>query len=67
MSNGNQRRNQISQQRVSEIAKVTVFDLDNKLVAYSGAFERGVRDAWVGPSGEVCILGDDGAVSSLAS
>lgn len=63
MSNGNARRMQNQQGRVSEIAKVSIFDLDNKLVAYSGAFERGVRDAWVGPSGEVCVLGDDGAVS----
>jgi hypothetical protein len=47
----------------SEVAKVTVFDLDNKLVAYSGTFEGGVRLAWTGENGEVLVLGDDGTVS----
>ncbi|KAN0061118.1 Vacuolar protein sorting-associated protein 11 [Thecaphora frezii] len=49
----------------SEIAKVTVFDLDNKFVAYSGTFEGGVRETWVGPSGEVMVLGDSGSLTRL--
>ncbi|PWN52887.1 hypothetical protein IE53DRAFT_239997 [Violaceomyces palustris] len=48
-----------------EIAKVTVFDLDNKLVAYSGTFEGGVREAWLGPAGEILVLGDSGALTRL--
>ena len=47
------------------MAKVTVFDLDNKLVAYSGTFEGGVREAWVGSKGDICVLGDDGAMTRL--
>ena len=49
----------------TEIAKVTVFDLDNKLVAYSGTFENGVREAWVGPSGEVLVLNHSGNLIRL--
>ncbi|CAD6893709.1 unnamed protein product [Tilletia controversa] len=33
----------------AEIAKVTVFDLDNRFVAYSGTFEGGIRDVWIEP------------------
>lgn len=50
----------------SEIAKVAVFDLDNKFVAYNGTFEGGVREAWVGPEGEICVLGDDGGVGEAS-
>ncbi|KAK0549356.1 Vacuolar protein sorting-associated protein 11 [Tilletia horrida] len=32
-----------------EIAKLTVFDLDNRFVAYSGTFEGGIRDVWIEP------------------
>ncbi|KAK0525944.1 Vacuolar protein sorting-associated protein 11 [Tilletia horrida] len=33
----------------AEIAKVTVFDLDNRFVAYTGTFEGGIRDVWIEP------------------
>ncbi|KAL9933611.1 hypothetical protein V8E36_007269 [Tilletia maclaganii] len=33
----------------AEIAKVTVFDLDNRFIAYSGTFEGGIRDVWIEP------------------
>jgi len=48
----------------SDIAKVTVFDAENRIVAYSGTFENGVRDvftAW----GDLYILPNDGAVSEF--
>ena len=45
----------------SDITKVTVFDLENKLVAYSGAFEEGVREV-VSQWGKVYVLGNDGKV-----
>lgn len=44
-----------------DITRVTVFDLANKLVAYSGAFKQGVREivsAW----GQIYILSNDGSV-----
>ncbi len=49
----------------AEIAKITIFDLDNKLVAYSGTFESGIREAWVGPAGEVLVLSDTGDLTRL--
>ncbi|CBQ68432.1 related to PEP5-vacuolar biogenesis protein [Sporisorium reilianum SRZ2] len=49
----------------AEIAKVTIFDLDNKLVAFSGTFESGIREAWVGPAGEVLVLSDTGELTRL--
>lgn len=49
----------------AEIAKITIFDLDNKLVAFSGTFESGIREAWVGPSGEVLVLSDTGELTRL--
>ncbi|SPO28078.1 related to PEP5 - vacuolar biogenesis protein [Ustilago trichophora] len=49
----------------AEIAKITIFDLDNKLVAFSGTFESGIREAWVGPAGEVLILSDTGELTRL--
>lgn len=49
----------------TEIAKITIFDLDNKLVAFSGTFESGVREAWVGPAGEVLVLSDTGELTRL--
>ncbi|SGY38774.1 BQ5605_C003g02069 [Microbotryum silenes-dioicae] len=30
----------------TDVAKVTIFDPENKFVAYSGTFEEGVRDVW---------------------
>lgn len=49
----------------AEIAKVTIFDLDNKLVAFTGTFETGIREAWVGSAGEVLILADAGELTRL--
>ncbi|TKY89951.1 hypothetical protein EX895_001249 [Sporisorium graminicola] len=49
----------------AEIAKITIFDLDNKLVAFSGTFESGIREAWVGPAGEVLVLTDTGELTRL--
>jgi hypothetical protein len=49
----------------TDITKVTVFDLENKFVAYSGTFSQGVRQvisAW----GNIYVLGNDGNVSSPA-
>ncbi|SNX85173.1 related to PEP5 - vacuolar biogenesis protein [Melanopsichium pennsylvanicum] len=49
----------------SEIARITIFDLDNKLVAFTGTFESGIRQTWVGPTGEVLVLSDTGEVVRL--
>jgi hypothetical protein len=49
----------------TEVAKVTIFDLDNKLVAYSGTFEGGVKEAWCGSQGDVCVLNHDGTLTRL--
>ncbi|EPQ28447.1 uncharacterized protein PFL1_04273 [Pseudozyma flocculosa PF-1] len=62
MSNG---AGPLQRRGMAEIAKVTIFDLDNKFVAYSGTFEGGVRETWVGPSGEVAVLGDNGSLTRL--
>ena len=46
----------------ADITKVTVFDPENKLVAYSGAFPQGVREiisAW----SKIYVLTNDGKVS----
>jgi hypothetical protein len=45
----------------SDITKVTVFDLENKLVAYSGAFVEGVREV-ISQWGKVFVLESDGNV-----
>jgi hypothetical protein len=46
---------------------VTVFDPENKLVAYSGAFTEGVREV-VSQWGKIYIISSDGKVrNSLAS
>ena len=49
-----------------EITKVTVFDLENKLVAYSGTFGEGVREV-VSQWGMIYVLGNDGKVSSSSA
>ena len=50
-----------------DIAKVTVFDPENKLVAFSGPFEQGVREV-VSQWGDIYILANDGKVEfTLAS
>jgi hypothetical protein len=48
-------------QVTSDITKVTIFDLDNKIVAYSGTFEEGVREVFEG-WGDIFVLGSDGKV-----
>ncbi|OCH92268.1 hypothetical protein OBBRIDRAFT_773774 [Obba rivulosa] len=48
----------------TEITKVTVFDLENKIVAYSGTFTEGVREvisAW----GQIYVLSNDGKLDCL--
>jgi vacuolar protein sorting-associated protein 11 len=49
----------------SDITKVTVFDLENKLVAYSGTFEAGVREV-VSQWGRIFILENDGRVCLIS-
>ena len=48
----------------TDISKVTVFDLENKLVAYSGTFVEGVR-AIVSGWNCIFVLTNDGQVSIL--
>jgi len=45
----------------TDIAKVTVFDPENKLVAFSGTFVQGVREV-VSQWGDIHILSNDGKV-----
>ena len=47
----------------SDITKVSIFDLENKYVAYTGTFPHGVRDV-VSQWGKVYVLTNDGNVSS---
>ncbi|KAJ7462780.1 hypothetical protein B0H11DRAFT_1815908 [Mycena galericulata] len=50
----------------TDITKVTVFDPENKIVAYSGAFTQGVREIISIPEwGGVYILGNDGTLVQL--
>lgn len=46
----------------TDIAKVTVFDPENKLVAFSGTFVEGVRQV-VSQWGDIYVLSNDGKVS----
>ncbi|KDN39622.1 hypothetical protein K437DRAFT_258993 [Tilletiaria anomala UBC 951] len=55
-----------------DVARVTIFDLDNKLIAYSGMFAGGVRHVWIESSAEpsascarICVLSDDGVLTRL--
>ncbi|KAF9651477.1 hypothetical protein BDM02DRAFT_3154289 [Thelephora ganbajun] len=48
----------------TDIAKVTVFDPENKLVAFSGTFAQGVREI-VSQWGDIYILSNDGKLSCL--
>ena len=47
----------------TDITKVTVFDPENKLVAFSGTFVQGVREV-VSQWGDIYILSNDGKVIS---
>ncbi|KAJ7770859.1 hypothetical protein DFH07DRAFT_1057931 [Mycena maculata] len=50
----------------TDITKVTVFDPENKIVGYSGAFTQGVREIISIPEwGGVYILGNDGTLVQL--
>jgi hypothetical protein len=51
--------------RSREVAKVTVFDLEGKFVAYSGTVESGVRNVWTDPQGSILVLADDGELFRL--
>ncbi|KAF9012567.1 vacuolar membrane protein [Cyathus striatus] len=48
----------------SEISKVTIFDLENKYVAYTGTFRQGVKDV-VSQWGKVYVLCNDGNLIAL--
>lgn len=47
----------------TDITKVTVFDSENKIVAYTGPFRQGVR-AVVSQWGNIYVLTSDGQVRS---
>ncbi|KAE8211560.1 hypothetical protein CF327_g4702 [Tilletia walkeri] len=51
----------------TEIAKVTVFDLDNRFVAYSGTFEGGIRDVWIEPYAPPSAAAAAAATSSTST
>ncbi|KAK7064568.1 E3 ubiquitin-protein ligase PEP5 [Favolaschia claudopus] len=56
-------RNQTS----SDVTKVTIFDLENKIVCYTGTFTQGVSDIISIPEwGGVFILGNDGTLIHAA-
>ncbi|KIJ21243.1 hypothetical protein PAXINDRAFT_96096 [Paxillus involutus ATCC 200175] len=48
-----------------DAARVVLVDMENKLVAYSGVFERGVRDV-VSEWGSLYVLGNDGRLTRLS-
>lgn len=48
----------------SEVARVVLVDMENKLVAYTGNFEGGVRDA-ISAWGHVYVIGNDGKLTRL--
>ncbi|KAF9235208.1 hypothetical protein BU15DRAFT_78221 [Melanogaster broomeanus] len=48
-----------------DAARVVLIDMENKFVAYSGVFERGVRDV-VSEWGYVYVLGNDGDLTRLS-
>ncbi|KIJ12896.1 hypothetical protein PAXINDRAFT_117658 [Paxillus involutus ATCC 200175] len=48
-----------------DAARVVLVDMENKLAAYSGVFERGVRDV-VSEWGSLYVLGNDGGLTRLS-
>lgn len=50
-----------TQSSSTDVSKVTVFDLDNKFVAYSGTFEEGARTVF-SQWGHIYVLTNDGKV-----
>lgn len=49
-----------------DAARVVLIDMENKMIAYVGIFERGVRDV-VSAWGSVYVLGNDGTVGVFQS
>lgn len=45
----------------TDITKLTVFDVENKFIAYSGTFTEGVRDVFC-EWGQIFVLSNDGKV-----
>lgn len=65
-ANGATMRNFVATTQLSDrtdVSKVTIFDLENKFVAYSGPFAEGVR-AIVSEWGHIYVLTNDGKVSA---
>ncbi|KAL7420528.1 Vacuolar protein sorting-associated protein 11 [Cryptotrichosporon argae] len=56
--------NRTGAQDGSDIAKVTVFDMQNKIVTYSGTFKDGVRDVFM-QWGALYVYGGAGKLSRL--
>ncbi|WWD18724.1 hypothetical protein CI109_103178 [Kwoniella shandongensis] len=54
----------VSSSGTTDIAKVTVFDLQNKLVSYSGTYKDGVRDVFC-QWGNIFVLGGNSKLSRL--
>lgn len=48
----------------TDVAKMTIFDLQNKLISYSGTFKDGVRQV-AAQWGGVFVFGGNGKVSHL--
>lgn len=48
-----------------DMTKITIFDLENKLVAYTGVFRHGIR-AVFSQWGDIFVYGGDGEMSRLA-
>lgn len=46
------------------MAKITIFDLDNKVIGYSGTYSEGVRDVFC-QWGGIYVYGANGKVSNL--
>lgn len=47
----------------TDISKVVVFDLENKVVAYSGTYTDGIRETF-SSDGQIYLLSNDGKVTS---
>ncbi|KAH8825000.1 hypothetical protein DL96DRAFT_1817608 [Flagelloscypha sp. PMI_526] len=48
----------------TDVTKITILDLENKLVAYTGAFNQGVREI-VSQWDKLWVIGNDGSLSCL--
>lgn len=45
-----------------DVTKVTIFDLENKFIAWSGTFDAAVREMWETDDGMLQVLLEDGKV-----